>query len=41
VPFSLREVLALIIPLVLPFVPLLLFEYSAKELLTQMLQLVR
>jgi len=26
---------------VLPFVPLLLFEYSAKELLTQLLALVR
>jgi hypothetical protein len=41
VPFSMREILALIVPLIAPFLPLLLFEYSAKELLTQVLRLVR
>jgi len=38
---SLRQILSLVLPLALPFAPLLLYEYSIKDILTQVLQMVR
>ncbi len=37
---SLREVVGLILPLAAPFAPLLLYQYSPKEILQQVLQLI-
>ena len=38
---SLREGIGIVLPLVAPFLPLLLYQYSVKELLQGVLQLVR
>ena len=38
---SLREVVAILLPMLAPFAPLLLYEYSLKEILQAVLQLVR
>jgi hypothetical protein len=38
---SLREVVRIVIPLAVPFLPLLLFQYSVKEILQGVLQMVR
>lgn len=38
---SLRQVLGIVLLLATPFAPLLLYEYSVKEILQQLLQLVR
>lgn len=38
---SLREIASIVVPLALPFAPLLLYEYSLKDILQQVLQLVR
>ncbi len=41
VPISLREVGAILLPLAAPFVPLLLYQYSIKQILQGVIQLVR
>ena len=38
---SLREVVAILLPLLAPFAPLLLYQYSLKEILQGVVQLVR
>lgn len=39
--FSLRELVRLLLPIAAPFAPLLLFEYSVKDILARVMQLVR
>ena len=41
VPISIREVAVVVLPLLAPFAPLLLYQYSLKQILQQVLQLVR
>ncbi len=38
---SLREILAIVVPIAAPFAPLLLYEYSLKQIVQEVLQLVR
>jgi len=38
---SIREVIRLVLPLALPFAPLLLFQYSLKQILQKVLEMVR